>query len=115
MSFHPWGVGLEPSFHRDRQSLIPSPVDEAMAILQNIVKSSRFTASVFHPVAPIVGENVTKLGLIEGSIADLEILHFLRHFGLRQSSGVAIGKFSFRRLLINTFSYQLGCDILDKN
>ena len=78
-------------------------------------KSSRFTASVFHPVAPIVGENVTKLGLIEGSIADLEILHFLRHFGLRQSSGVAIGKFSFRRLLINTFSYQLGCDILDKN
>ena len=58
-----------------------------MAVLGNIVKSSRFTASVFRLVAPIVGENVAKLGLIEGSLADLAILHFLRHFGPGESSG----------------------------
>ena len=56
--------------------MIPSPLDEVMAVLGNIVKSSRFTASVFRLVAPIVGENVAKLSLIEGSMADLAILHF---------------------------------------
>ena len=47
-----------------------------MAVLRNIVKSARFAASILRPVAPIVGENVAMIVLIEGKKMDLKILHF---------------------------------------
>jgi hypothetical protein len=67
---------LESSFQQDRQSLVLSPLDEVRIVLQNIVKSLRFTEAVLCPVEPIVGENVAMLGLIAGKTMDLRILHF---------------------------------------
>ena len=67
---------MESSFHQYRQPLILSPLDKTMAILWNIVKSARFAASILRPVAPIVGENVATIVLIEGKTMDLKILHF---------------------------------------
>jgi hypothetical protein len=64
-----------------------------MTVLQNIVKSSRFTESVLYPVAPIIGENVARLGLIAGNTTDLGILHVLRHSGPGESSGLAFENF----------------------
>jgi hypothetical protein len=37
----------------------------------------RYTESVLCPTAPILGENVAKLGPIAGNMMDLGILHFL--------------------------------------
>jgi hypothetical protein len=59
-------------FQHDRQPMILSPLDEVRAILQNIVKSSRFTESVLCPVAPIHGENVAKLRPIARNMVDWE-------------------------------------------
>ena len=76
MGFHSWVSDKESSFHQDRQPLILSPLDEVMAILRNMLKSSEFVASVLRLVAPIVGENIAKIVLIEGKKTDLGILHF---------------------------------------
>ena len=56
--------------------MILSPLDEVMAILRNMLKSSEFVASVLRLVAPIVGENIAKIVLIEGKKTDLGILQF---------------------------------------
>jgi hypothetical protein len=69
---------------------------EDLTVPWNIVKSSRFTESVLCPVAPIVAENIAKLGPIVGKMMDLGILHFLRCSGPGQSSGLKVRKFSLR-------------------
>ena len=94
--FRPWEVGLESSFHQDRQPMILSPLDEVMTVIRNLVKSSKFSEFIICPVAPIFCENIAKIALIEGKKTDLGILQFLRLSGLGRSTRGAVGSFTLR-------------------
>ena len=74
-----------------------SLLDEAMTVIRDLVRFSKFSEFVICPIAPIFCENVAKVVLMEGKKTNLGILQFLRLSGPGRSAGVAVRNFSLRR------------------
>jgi hypothetical protein len=88
------GIGFGVLFLIRPTPLDSESLDKVRAVLWNIIRSSRFTESILCPIAPILGENVSKLSPIAGNMTDLGILHFYNDGVPEKLLGLQLGIFN---------------------